>query len=161
MGREEAVIGGRIRAVGGLAEEAEEVGLRRQVFHRCELQTVERDMRLVEIDGVDMGRRAGQVGKHVAAARRDGHNAVAFEQVHRLDVDLRVLPDLRIDEAGEQKRKQPFGEARPGKRPVLVHGLAELTVRAKAKLARKVGHIRRISPCVYSASVYRDGVTGT
>src|SRR5690606_27479009 len=45
---QEAVIGGRVRAVAGLAEEAEEVGLRRQVLYRRELQPVQCDMRGVE-----------------------------------------------------------------------------------------------------------------
>ena len=134
-----------MRAVAGLAEEAEEVGLRRQVLYRRELQTVQGDMRPVEVDGVDMRRRTREVGEHVAAARSDGDHAMAFEQVHRLDVDLGVLPDLRIDEAGEEQCEEPLGEARPGERPVLIDGLAELAVPAKAELAGKVGHDGRIS----------------
>ena len=115
------------------------------MFHRRELELIERDMRGIEVDGIDVGRRARQIGEHVAATRCDGDDAVAFEQVHRLDVDLRVLPDLRIDQTSEEEGEEPFREACPGERPVLVDGLAELAVPAKAELARKVGHDGRIS----------------
>ena len=100
-------------AVAGLAEEAEEIGLRGQMLYRRELHAVQRDVRGVEVDGVDRGRRAREIGEHVAAARRDGDDAVAFAELHRLHVDLRVFPDLRIDEAGKEQREQPLGEARP------------------------------------------------
>ena len=83
---------------------------------------------------------AGQVGEHVAAAGRDGDDAVALAERHRLDVDVGVFPDLRIDQAGEEKRKEAFGEAGPGERPVPVDGLADLAVPAKADITGKVGH---------------------
>ena len=83
---------------------------------------------------------AVEVGQHVAAARRDGDDAVALAELPGLDVDVRVFPDLRIDEAGEEKREQALGEAGPGERPVPVYGLADLAVPAKADITGKVGH---------------------
>ena len=140
MRREEAVVGVGIRPVAGLAEEAEEVGLRGQVPDSRELQAVQRDVGGVEVDGVDMGRRAGQVGQHVAAARGDGDDAVALAEFHRRDVDVGILPDLRIDQPGEEERKEPLRKAGPGECPVLVDGLADLAVPAKADISCKVGH---------------------
>ena len=116
-------------------------------------------MRGVEVDGVDMCGRARQVGEHVAAARRDGDDPMAFHQVHGLDVDLGVFPYLRIDQAGEEKREQPLGKPGLGERAVLVDGLAELAVFAEPEFAGKVGHGNN-SPFADFASGYRGAMTG-
>ncbi len=67
-----ALIGVEIVTAGGVAEEAQEARVIRQVPGRGELQRAERDMRGVEIDRGDRGGVGGQVRQRVAAARRDG-----------------------------------------------------------------------------------------
>ena len=64
------------RAVG-LGEEAVERAVVGQVHERRELQLVERDVGRIEIDGRDRDRRRGEIGQHVAAARRDGDEPLA------------------------------------------------------------------------------------
>ena len=101
-------------------EETGEIGLRRQMLERGTLEPVQGDMGRVEIDRVDQRRRAREIGKHVAAAGCDRHHAVAGPQVHRRHVDLGVLPDLGVDEAGKKQREEPLGDpvARQGAMPV-------------------------------------------
>jgi hypothetical protein len=47
---------------------------------------------------------------------------------HRFHVNLGVLPDLGIDEAREETRKDAFGKTRHCKPPVLVDGFSEMPV---------------------------------
>ena len=77
--RDQPVIGRDIGLVIGCTEEAIEDLPRRQPVGSDKLQAIERHVRAAEIDGSDAGGIAGQVGQHVAAARRDRHNmAVGF-----------------------------------------------------------------------------------
>ena len=46
----------------------------------------------------------------------------------RLEVDERVLPDLRIDEAAEREREQALLDALAADRLVAVHGLAQAAI---------------------------------
>ena len=104
-----------------------------QVHEGGELQPVERDMGAVEVDHVDARRPAAEIGEHVAAAGADGHDAVALFQRHRLHVDFRVFPDLRIDEPGKQQREQALREPLRGERAVPVERLAEMPPAAARK----------------------------
>ena len=68
-------------------------------------------MRAVEVDRGDPGRIGDQIRQHVTAARCDGDDLMSRADVERLHVDDRVLPDLRIDEAFERKRKHALEHA--------------------------------------------------
>ncbi len=68
-------------------------------------------MRQAEIDGGDLGRIGRQVGQDVAAARGDGHDMAIAVERQRLEIDLRVFPDLRVDQAAEQPLEQAFEKA--------------------------------------------------
>ena len=59
-------------------------------------------MGLAEIDGRDPRRSRREVREDVAAARGDRHDMAVRPECQRLEVDLRVFPDLRVDEATEQ-----------------------------------------------------------
>jgi hypothetical protein len=72
------------------------------------LQAVERDVVRVEIDNVDRGGAPRQIGEHVAAAGADRHHAVVRRNLHRLHVEIGILPDLRVDEAGKKEPEEPF-----------------------------------------------------
>ena len=56
----------------------------------------------------------GHVGEDVAAAGRDGDQVLAVLELQRLEIDDRIFPDLRIDEAREGEREQPLLDARAG-----------------------------------------------
>ena len=112
----------------GLGEEAAEGGVVGQVRERGKLQLVERDVRRVEVDGGDRNRRGGEVAQHVAAARRDGDEPLALLEAQRLEIDDRVLPDLRIDEAAEGEREQPLLDALARGRLVAMHRLAQASI---------------------------------
>ena len=91
-----------------LAEEAPEGRLVLDLGQRRELEVAERDMGTVEVDGADPGRVGGEIGQDVAGARSDRDQMVARLQRQRLHVDDRILPDLRIDQAGEGEREHPL-----------------------------------------------------
>ena len=112
----------------GLAEEAAEGGVVGQVRERGKLQLVERDVRRVEVDGGDGNGRGREIAEHVAAARRDGDEPLARLEAQRVEIDDRVLPDLRIDEAAEGEREQPLLDALPGGGLVAMHGLAQASI---------------------------------
>src|SRR3546814_9831216 len=101
------------------AEEALDVAMGGQVAEGCKLRAVERDMMRVEIDDVDRARRPCEISEDVAATRADRHDAVVGAKRHRLHVDIRVLPDLRVDEAGKKQAEKALGKALAGQRPVL------------------------------------------
>ena len=119
MRRDQPVVGLDVGRIVGRAEEAVERLPGRQAAGRRELQPVERDVRQAEIDGGDVSRVGRQVGQHVAAARRDGHDvAVAIER-QRLEIDLGIFPDLRVDQAAEQPSRTG---AREGLRGTMLDG---------------------------------------
>jgi len=82
-------------------------------------------MGAVEVDGDDLGRVCRQIRERVAAAGGDGGDAVARPEPQRLDVDDRVFPDLRIDEAAEGRREQAFEHAGAAQRPAAVDRRAQ------------------------------------
>ncbi len=108
---DEALVGRQIGLVIGLAVEAVESVVIRQVFDGGELKPVERDMRPIEIDRFHACRIGGQVGHGIASAGSDGDDAVAGLDGKCRHVDFRVFPDLRIDQPLEQPREQSFGKA--------------------------------------------------
>ncbi|MNT84694.1 hypothetical protein D3C72_2247410 [compost metagenome] len=66
---------------------------------------------------------------------------MALGQLHGLHVDLGVLPDLGIDQAGEQQFEQPLRQTVAAQRLVLEQGVLELVVLAKAGIGRNIGHL--------------------
>ena len=91
----------------------------------AELESAERDMGAVEIDGDDLGRVGGQIGEGVAAARGDGRDAIARAEAQRLEIDDRIFPDLRIDEAAKRGGEQAFEHAGAAQRPAAVNRRAQ------------------------------------
>ena len=73
-------------------------------------------MRAVEVDGDDFGRIGGQIGQRVASARGDGDDAVLAAEFERFEIDDRVFPDLRIDEAAKRGGEKTFQDAGAGQR---------------------------------------------
>lgn len=53
-------------------------------------------------------------------------------QLHRLHVEIRILPDLRIDEAGEEKAEETLGKAILRKSLMAEKGVLEFPVLAEA-----------------------------
>src|SRR5690606_13438931 len=106
-------------------EQLVEVLVALQMASGGDLHAAERDVRRVEIDRSDVHRRLGQIGKAVAAARGDGDAMLTCGQRHRLHIDDRVLPDLRIDETGKGEREGTFRYAGTRQRAMTVHGLSD------------------------------------
>ena len=104
------------------AEQAEKCLVIGQRAEGAKLQPVEGDVIRIEIDHIDRLRASGQVGQHVATAGADGDDAVTFAETHGVDIDLRILPDLRIDETGEEHPEQALRHAVRRKRLVLEKG---------------------------------------
>ncbi len=127
------LVGIDVVAAVGFGKEAAEGGVVGQVRERCELQLVERDVRRIEIDRRYGDRGRCKIAQHVAAARRDGDEPLAFLQAQRLEVDDGVFPDLGIDEAAEGERKEPLLDALAGDRLVPMHGLAQPSVAPASK----------------------------
>jgi len=115
-----ALIGPDIGIVLGVAEEPEEGLVVRQVAHGGELETGQRDMRPIEIDSNDLAGSGGEIGQDVAAARRDGDQARARRERQRPQVDLRILPDLGVDQTAKSEREDALQNTltRDGLRPV-------------------------------------------
>ena len=124
----------------GVGEEGAEGGVVRQMAERRELQLVERHVRRIEIDGGDRDRRCREVAQHVAAARRDGDQALALLEAQRLEIDDGVFPDLRIDEAAEGEREQPLLDALSRHRLVAMHRLAQALVALRAAAGHPRGN---------------------
>ena len=82
-------------------------------------------MRLAEIDRGDTRGIGGEVGQDVATARCDGHDVTLRCQRHRLHVDLRVFPDLGIDQAAEQPLEQLLQEPLAGHDLMAAHRLLQ------------------------------------
>jgi hypothetical protein len=123
---QEAAVGGDVGLLVGGAEEAEEGVPARQVLRGRELQARQRHVGMVEVDGDDRGRIGGQVGERVAAARRDGDHAGAGRQLERLQVDVGILPDLRVDEPLEGESEESLAHACPRACPEAVHRRVQL-----------------------------------
>jgi hypothetical protein len=87
------------------AEKPVEGGVVRQVAGGREFQLHQRNMSFVEIDGMDPGRIGGQIAQHIAAAGRDGNDAALRINFERLEINARVLPDLRVDHRAERERE--------------------------------------------------------
>ena len=119
------IVGGDVGARIGVAEEAAERFVIRQMLEGAELEPAERDMGAVEIDGDDLGRVGGQIGEGVAAARGDGRDAIARAEAQRLEIDDRVFPDLRIDEAAEGGGEQALEHAGAAQRPAAMNRCAQ------------------------------------
>ena len=68
-------------------------------------------MRAVQVDGEDLGRIGGEVGEHVAAAGGDRDDPRARLQLQRLQIDVGVFPDLRIDKALEGEGEDALADA--------------------------------------------------
>ena len=85
-------------------------------------------MRAAEIDGGDAGGIGGQVGQDVAAARGDRHDMAVGLQRQRFEVDLRVLPDLGVDQPAEEALEQPLEESFTAQRPVAAYRLLEAQI---------------------------------
>jgi len=66
---------------------------------------------------------------------------MALGKLHGLHVNLRVLPDLGIDQTGEQQLEQPFRKAVAAQRLVLEKSVLQLVVLAKAGIGRNIGHL--------------------
>ena len=133
--REEEIEGldvGR-RALG--CQEADDILVARQVAEGRELEAVQRDVVRVEIDDVDLARAGRQVSQHVAAAGADGDDPMLWAKLHRLHVDDRILPDLRVDEPREEQAEETFREAGEGEGLVLEQRVFQLRIfSAKANI---------------------------
>ena len=93
----EADVGPRVRP----AEEAKEGLVVGEILQRADLESSERDMRAVEINGGDARRIGRQIREHVASARGDRDHLAVGADLERLHVDDRVFPDLRINKLRE------------------------------------------------------------
>ena len=114
-------VGGQVAAAVGRAEEAEERVVVGQVAQRAQLQPNERDMRAVEVDRRDAGRIGHQVVEDIAAAGADRQHVIGRADLHGLEVDRGILPDLRIDQAAKRQREDALEHAFARQHPVAVH----------------------------------------
>ncbi len=105
-GTQMRVIERDIRGILGDAEELEKRVVIGQMPQRADLQAGQRGMRRIEVDRNDRGGICREVAEHVAAARCDRHHPARGINRQRREVDLRILPDLIIDEACEPEREQ-------------------------------------------------------
>ena len=82
-------------------------------------------MSAAEVERGDARRIADQIGQYIAAARgnRD-HVAVALER-QRLEVDVRVFPDLGVDETVEQSFEEAFEDPFATESAVPAHRLLQ------------------------------------
>ena len=123
------------------AEQAADRGVIRQVAKGRKLEPVERHMVRIEIDHIDRGRTSAQIGQHVAAARADCDDAGPFVQIHGLHVDVRIFPDLGVDEPREEKADESLGKARRRQGRMLQQGVLQLLVSTKSGIWCNVCHV--------------------
>src|SRR5690606_11796437 len=90
-----------------------------------QFQIVQGNMRRVEVDSRNLDVRRRQIAQDITAARSNGDDVLAVLQVHRLDVDDRVFPDLGVDQAGKGKREKPLLYALARNRLVTMDSLAQ------------------------------------
>jgi hypothetical protein len=107
-----------------------------------DLELVERDMAGIEVGDVDRGRTLGQIAQHVAAARRDGRDAVLRLELHRHQVDIGVFPDLRINEAGEEQAEKALGHSVETESLVLEERALEPLIETEFLLFQRLRHAR-------------------
>ena len=117
--RNEEIIGLDVAGIIMAGEEADDIRMARKMAERGELQAVQRHVMPVEIDHIDALGGCREIGEHVAAARSDGDDMMFWAQLHRCHIDGRILPDLRVDEAGEEQAEQTFRQAFQTQRLVL------------------------------------------
>ena len=151
MGPQVALIGADVAVVVGLAEELEEGGVVRQMARGGDLEAVQRDVVLVEVDCGDPSGIGCQIAQDVAPAGRDGDDMIARPKPERFHVDHRVFPDLRIDQAREHAREQPFLEPRAAEGAVSGDGTCQVLMRCPTRLARRHRHVSLpIRKCIRS-----------
>ncbi len=110
-------VGGR----SGLAEELPELGVTGKCAKPGKLELEQRKMRLVEVDGIDLGRLRGEIGQRVAAAGGDRDDGRAERQLQRGKIGFRILPDLGVDQAAEPECEQPVPDGRLGFIPAVAN----------------------------------------
>ena len=113
-----------LRAVG-IAEKAAEMLIARQAPRGLAFQLVERDMGRIEVERGDAPGIRRQIRHHIATPRRDRDDMLAGFDRHRFHVHFRVFPDLGIDQPGEEKREEPFGQTFARHGLVAMHGMAQ------------------------------------
>ena len=84
-----------------------------EILQRADLELAERDMRAIDVDGGYARGVGGEIGKNVAAARRDGDDLVPRPDLERLHVDDRIFPNLGIDEIRRRESEHSLEQARP------------------------------------------------
>src|ERR1700754_4075665 len=95
----------------------------------------------IEVDHVDGGRRLGKIGEHVAAAGADRDDAMMRLEFHGLHVEVRIFPDLRVDEAGKEQPEKSLGKALLGKCLVAEKSGLKFPVLAEAGIRCKFRHV--------------------
>jgi hypothetical protein len=146
------IVGGHIVARSGGAEEAQKRLVIGQMAQRRELQSTERDMRAVEVDGADAGRVRREIRQDVAATRRDRDQMIVGAHVERRHVDDRILPDLRIDETAEREGEEAFQKTGARKHPAAVNRTVQVDGSCASKSPCRLRHrTSRILVCVRSA----------
>ena len=66
-----------------------------------------------------------QIGKDVAPARGDGNDMAIGPERQRREIDLRVFPDLGVNEPAKQPLEQALQKSLPAQCPVAADGLFE------------------------------------
>ena len=89
------------------------------------LEPVERDVRSREIERGDAGGVGDQIRQDIAAAGRDRDHVVIRRDRQRLEIDVRVFPDLRIDQSLEQARKGKLQQALSGHQRASPNGIIQ------------------------------------
>ena len=138
--RDQAVIGRYVVLRLRLPEEAAEDRVVVDLRQRRELEMAEGDMGAVEVDRADPRGIGCEIGQDVAGARGDRDEMVAGLQRQRLHVDDRVLPDLRIDQAGEGEREHPLQHAGARQRLTAMDGGGQPEVRRALHRADRLRH---------------------
>ena len=107
MRRDHGLVDLGVLLVIGVSEEAVEAFVIGQVPDSGNLQPAERDMRVVQVDRRYAFGVRGEVGKRIAAAARDAHDAAVGLDGEALHIDHRVFPDLGIDQPFEGEGEGP------------------------------------------------------
>lgn len=121
-------VGVNILPAISFGKELAEGGVVGQVFKRCDLKLVKRDVRRVEIDRRDRNGRGGEIAQNVAAARGNGDEFLTILKLQCFEVDERILPDLRINQPAEGEREKPLLDALPGRGLVAMDRLTEALI---------------------------------
>ena len=134
------VVGLHVGARIGAAEEPQERFVVGQMPQRGQFETAEGDMRAVEVDGDDFGGVGGQIGKRVAPARGDGDDAVLWADFERFEIDDRVFPYLRIDQAAKRDGEKTFQDAGAGQRLAAMDRRSQSLARGAPRGANQLLH---------------------